>query len=709
MKTTYYVSGLDCAHCAMKIEEKLNTLPKIQSAVLSFTSGELRVVSDADDETLTNLISSVIDQLEPEASLTKQQPKHQKDPHCHDKHCAKHLHDQKKPNLLRRIPLEVFSLAISLLLLIPALLFKNTLAASVLFFLSGLSAGFRVFLKGLKKLFRLSIDENFLLLVAFAAAFGIGEYFEACLVVILFAVGEFLEDRAVENSKRSIEALTQIRPETANLMKDGVLAEISCEDVQIGDIILVKPGERVPLDCIVLSGNSQADNAAITGESIPIAVAEGSQLLSGGINLTAALECRVTHSFTDSTASRIIEMVKDSAAKKGKAEAFISRFAKIYTPIVIIAALLFAIIPPLIGLGSFSHWLYTALILLVAACPCAMVISVPLTFFSCIGAASKQGVLIKGGKYAEALAKADAIALDKTGTLTSGKLSLGSIKSCQSTCPDEQLLLLAAACECYSDHPIAKAVTGAVEAARLAVLDICDYQEIRGMGTVATINGSRYLCGAARLMEQNEIPVNGLPSANVYLANAETKELLGYLTVKDTLRPESKNTLEQLKQLGFKSALLLSGDRDEAVKECAEELGIAYKSELLPDGKVEEVERFKQSHRKTVFVGDGINDAPVLAAADIGIAMGLGADSAIEAADVVLVSGNLSALPSGIRLAKKAMRIIYFNIVFALAAKFIVFLLALFGLGQMWMAVIADVGVSIFSVINAARLLKKQK
>lgn len=705
----FYVDGLDCAHCAMKIEEKLNTLPGINGAALNFATGELRIQSNLDDTQLTEQIQTILKQLEPDAILrTQQLVSHQHGNSHNSCDCSDSCEEKrnKKHQLMPRLPLLLLGTAV--LLLIPALMLKGSIASAVLFFLSGLAAGYQVFWKGLKKLRTLTLDENILLLIAFIAAFLIGEYFEACLVVILFSVGELLEDHAVERSKKSIEALTQIRPETAGVLRDGKIYELPCEDVQIGDTIVVKPGERIPLDCVVLSGNSQTDNAAITGESVPVPAAEGSALSSGGINLSSALTCRVTHSFVDSTASRIIEMVKDSAAKKGNAEAFISRFAKIYTPIVIIIALLLAVVPPLAGLGSYSQWVYTALVLLVAACPCAIVISVPLTFFSCIGAASRRGVLIKGGKYVEALAQSDAIAFDKTGTLTTGQLTVDKITPADESISRDALLMLAAACERYSTHPIAKAVLEAVPEEKLAGLDISDSTEIRGMGTSAVINGVKYLCGAGRMMEKAGLSLDGLPEANIYVADPVQKRVLGAISVKDTLRPESKSTLAQLKQLGIKTVMLLSGDRKEAVEACAKELKIECRAELLPENKVTAVEQLKTEHKKTAFVGDGINDAPVLAAADVGIAMGLGSDSAIEAADMVLVSGNLSSLPGGIRLAKKAMRIIYFNVVFALLAKLAVFILALFGLGQMWMAVFADVGVSIIAVLNAARLMKQK-
>jgi len=713
---TYYIIGLDCANCARKIEEKLSSSPQIQAATLNFATGELRLQSELPEAELFSLVQKTVDQIEPDATVTDSPPASHAHPHQHC-HCETHEHEHNHEHEHRhkknsssgskRFSLPLLLLGTSILLLISALLLKGNPLSPILFAVSGLLSGYSCFWKGLKKLRRLSFDENILLLIAFVAAFLIGEYLEACLVIILFSIGEMLEEIAVNNSKKSIKALTRIRPETANLLQDGKLHPIDCREVQVGDLILISPGERIPLDCVICSGHSQVDNAAITGESIPIDVAQNDPLLSGGINLTAALECRVTHSFVDSTASRIIEMVKESAAKKGNAEAFISRFAKVYTPIVIAIAILLAILPPLFGAGSFSHWIYTALILLVASCPCAIVISVPLTFFSCIGAASKRGVLIKGGKYIEALAKADAIALDKTGTLTAGEPSVDRVICLDEAQTENEILALAAACERYSTHPIAGALLRAVSEESLESFSITDYTEVRGMGTSVSIDGTPYLCGSKRMMMQNGFSVEHLPDANIYLANRAQNKVLGAITMQDTLRAESPSVLSKLKQLGIKSITLLSGDRRNAVEACANRLSIDFQAELLPENKVEAIESIKSNHKKTIFVGDGINDAPVLAAADVGIAMGLGSDSAIEAADAVLVSGTLSALPDGIKLSKKAMRIIYFNIIFALTAKLAVFLLALFGMGQMWMAVFADVGVSILSVLNAARLLRK--
>ncbi len=692
----YYIHGLDCASCAMKLENKLKELPLLQNVTLNFTAGELLIETVEPTCDPFEAICAVVAELEPDVMVSEQKPISAPHPNSHPHHPVKRF----------RLSLPIITLVLGAVLLLPALLLQGTSISVIGFFLSGLLAGWQIFWKGLKKLRRLCIDENILLLISFAAAFAIAEYFEACMVVLLFSFGEALENLAVSRSKRSIEALTKIRPEVATVLRNGKQEQLPCEQISIGDILLIKPGERTGLDCEIIAGESQIDNSAITGEAIPVTVAPGDLLLSGSINLSHALTASVIHRFVDSTASRMIDMVKNAAAQKSNTENFISRFAGIYTPIVILAAILLALIPPLLGFGSFEHWLYTALIFLVASCPCALVISVPLGFFACIGAESKLGVLIKGSKYIEALAKLDTIAFDKTGTLTSGKLTISASDSYQPDYSSKQLLALAAACEQYSTHPIAASILATVTAQQLPTPT--DYHEIRGLGISATIDGSSYLCGNKRLLAAYGFDTAALPPANIYLADYDNQRILGGITVSDTLRTESAEILQELAALGAKRATILSGDNEEAVRSTAQALGMDYRAALLPEAKLAALETLKQTARNTAFVGDGINDAPVLAAADIGIAMGLGSDSAIEAADAVLVSDNLTALPKAIRLAKKCMRILYFNVALALITKLLVFLLALFGMGEMWMAVLADVGVSILAVLNATRLLQKK-
>ncbi len=700
MMIRYHIDGLDCANCARKIEEAVNRLPKVNSAVLNFASGELRIHSDEEEAVLQQQVKQIITKIEPDAFLktaAKQNtktvsPSHRENKQCHG--CK----DGTLPFLL-----------LGAFLYITALLFGEGVLAILLFGVAGIFAGYSTFWKGIQKLRHFRFDENNLLLIAFIASFIIGEYAEGCMVILLFSIGQRLENLAVDRSRKKIEALTEIRPETARLLSDGVWKEVRCEEVKIGDQILLTAGDRIPLDCTVISGTSQVDQSAITGESIPRDVCEGETLLSGSITLTSPLECRVTQTFDCSTAARMIEMVKESAAQKGNAETFISRFAAKYTPCVMITALLFAMIPPIFGWLTLSRSVYTALVLLVAACPCAIVISVPLAFFSCIGVVSGKGVLIKGGKYVETLAKADQFAFDKTGTVTTGELVVEQVFVLDPALTSHKITEIAAKCEAYSNHPIAKALHPLLPDMLLQNEKIEEYVEYSGLGIRATIEGVPYLCGGRRLVEKSGFSLSELPDAALYLADLQQQKIVGAIRFRDQLRAESKDVMVALKRFGARKITLLSGDREDAVKACADELQIDARFELIPEQKVQAVQEMKHLGKATAFIGDGINDAPVLAAADIGIAMGLGSDSAIEAADAVLVAGNLTALPDAIRLSKQTIRIIRFNLIFALVIKLAVFCMAFFGMGQMWMAVFADVGVSVISVLNVIRLFQNKK
>lgn len=564
-------------------------------------------------------------------------------------------------------------------------------------------AGFPLFWSGIKSMIRLRLDETALLLIAVVAAMALGEFWEGALVTILFRLGNQLEGLAVARSKKSIAALTKIRPETANLLqKNGNYQETAAVSIPTGSQILIKPGERVPLDAVVESGESMVDTAVLTGESIPRQVGPGDELLSGMVNRDGALHCRTTNTFSDSAASRIIQLVQESSVKKGNTEKLISKFSRVYTPCIIIAAILLTFLPPLLGMGSISMWLSRALVFLVASCPCALVISIPLSFFAGIGAGSRRGVLVKGSKALEALAKTRNTVFDKTGTLTTGKLSVTSVVPLDETLSADELLRLSAVGESFSAHPMAQAVVahyGPVDTS-----SVSEYQELPGMGVAYQIGGDQYLCGGDRLLTKYEIDTASLPHANIYLA--KNGVVLGYLTVADTLRPDAKTALEQLKALGVERTVILTGDNARTAEEIRRECGADQVwAELLPADKVSHLEQIKQSG-STVFVGDGMNDAPVLAMADVGVAMGLGTDAAIEAADVVLVSDKLSDLPQAVKLAKRTVSIAKFNIVFALGIKAVVLVLGACGLAAMWMAVFADVGVSILAVLNATRILR---
>lgn len=563
-----------------------------------------------------------------------------------------------------------------------------------------LLVGWELFWKGLKGLLRFSLDETTLMTIAVVAAFAIGEGFEGAMVTILYQIGEYFEDRAVMNSRKRIDALVSIVPENANLLNpDGSVTEVPASQLEPGDLLLVRAGDRIPLDCEVLEGEGQVDTAAITGESIPVSVSNGSELLSGMINLTAALKCRATKRSADSAASKIADLVKEATQKKSKTERFITRFSRWYTPAVVIAAVLLAVLPPIFGAGAFSEWLHRALIFLVASCPCALVISVPLTFYSVIGAASKKGALIKGSSHVEALSKIENVVFDKTGTLTTGNLSVQEIRTL-SDLPEEEILRLAAICESASAHPIAKAVT-----ARYGAPTSPDSsEEISGKGVKAQINGKTYYCGSARLLKDAGISLDGAPESGLYLAD-ETA-LLGCIQVGDTVKPEAAEALKELKAMGVRKTVMLTGDRAQAAETVRAALGVdEARSNLLPQDKVSALQEIRKSG-PTAFVGDGINDGPVLAAADVGVAMGMGSDLAAQAADVVLPGNRLTSIPAAIRAARKGMKIANENIVFILIVKAAVLILGALGLAPMWAAVFADVGTALLAVLNAMRVAR---
>lgn len=574
--------------------------------------------------------------------------------------------------------------------------------SAVLYGLAAAAAGWRVFAEGMRALFRLRLDETTLMSIAVIAAFCLGEFSEAALVAILFQLGEALEDRAVDRSRDSIRKLADIRPDTARVLIDDREEMRPAGQVQIDDVIAVHPFERIPLDGIILTGESALDSSALTGESLPQEAAPGSQVLSGMMNQHGLLTIRVTNDFQSSAASRILSLVEDASSRKGDAEKLITRFARIYTPVVILLAVLLMIVPPLVSLGSFQTWLYRALIFLVASCPCALVISVPLGFFAAIGAQSKNGVLVKGGKYIEILSKANAAVFDKTGTLTSGDLNVGSVLPADGV-KREDLLRLAAAAEQYSAHPAAAAIRREAGDSPLPLAE--DPKELSGLGVEAVVEGKRILCGRRSLLESRGIPMDQAPEASLYAA--ADGRLLGGIVLSDTPRPDAASGVARLKELGVARVVMLTGDNPKAAKRMAEQCGVdEYRAGLLPEGKVSALEQIRQETGRTVFVGDGINDAPVLAAADCGVAMGLGTDAAIEASDVVLTAGKPSRLAAAVSLSRRAMRVIRFNIVFALLVKAIVLVLAAFGQTPMWLAVFADVGVALLAVLNSMRVLR---
>ena len=570
-------------------------------------------------------------------------------------------------------------------------------ASAVSHGLAAVLSGYGVFIDGVKNLVKLNFTENVLMSIAVIVAFCLGEFGEAAAVAILFNLGERAEEIAESRSRRSISALTEMRPDTARVLRGGAEQIVSPATVAVDEMVAVNPYERIPLDGVIAEGSSYIDNAALTGESVPVEVAPGDSVLSGGVNGSARLVLRVTRAFEDSTASRILRMIEESSARKSNAEKLITRFARVYTPIVLVLAILVAVLPPLLGLGAFTVWLYRALTMLVASCPCALVISVPLGFFAGIGAESKIGMLIKGGKYLEALAKTDAVVLDKTGTITTGTLSVSSVWTAEGV-SEQALLKLAASAEALSTHPVAKAIRAAAGDAPEAE----EIREIAGRGIEAVVGGKRILAGRSTFLQENGVDVSQLPACTV--AIAADGRAVGGIVLADTVKPDSAAAIADMKKTGVREVVMLTGDNETAAQAVAAQVGVTdYRAGLLPQDKAKAVEAMQG---RRVFVGDGVNDAPVLAAADCGIAVGLGSQAAIETADAVLSSGSLALLPRAIRLARRSMNVIRFNIVFALATKAAVILCIPFGFVPMWVGVFADVGVTALTVLNTMRILR---
>lgn len=554
-------------------------------------------------------------------------------------------------------------------------------------------------------------DENFLMTIATFGAFGVGEYSEAVAVMLFYQVGELFQSYAVSRSRQSIADLMDICPEYANLEKDGELVQADPDDVEIGDIIVIKPGERVPLDGRVISGESMVDTSALTGESVPRRVETGSEIISGCINESGVLRVEVTKEFDDSTVARILELVENASSKKAQVENFITRFARYYTPAVVAAAALLAVVPPLALGAGFGPWIQRACIFLVISCPCALVISVPLSFFGGIGAASRNGVLVKGSNYLEALAQMDTIVFDKTGTLTKGEFKVTEIRP--SGMSGEELLRLAALAEHYSNHPISLSIRDAYEKAggRMNLSSIGKNEEISGHGVRTEIDGSVVLAGNGRLMKAEGIAYEPCESIGTVVYLARDGVFAGTIVISDTVKEHAAQAIRDLKQAGVKRTVMLTGDRKAVGEAVAEKLGLdEVFTELLPADKVEQVECLlagQAEGRKLAFVGDGINDAPVLTRADIGIAMGsMGSDAAIEAADVVLMDDDPARISVVVRISRKTLSIVKQNIVFALGVKALVLALGAFGMANMWEAVFADVGVSVIAILNAMRALK---
>ena len=590
--------------------------------------------------------------------------------------------------------------------------FNNIWINNILYIISYVIVGLEIVLKAIRNIFRGKIfDENFLMTVATIGAFGIGEFPEAVAVMLFYQVGELFQSFAVDKSRKSISNLMDIRPDYANLQTGDNVEKVDPDEVNIGDIIIVKPGEKIPLDGVVIEGDSMIDTMALTGESVPRAVRSGNEVLSGCINKNGLLKIEVTKEYDESTVSKILDLVENASNKKSKSENFISKFAKYYTPIVVVIAVLLAIVPPFILVdSSFSEWIYRALSFLVVSCPCALVISIPLSFFGGIGGASKMGILIKGSNYLEALASTSTVVLDKTGTLTEGVFEVQKIYPVSIS--EEELLMFAAYAENFSTHPIAQSIKNAY-GKEIENSLISNTEELTGRGIFSIISEKEVLIGNEKLMQERNINFEKCNDIGTVVYVAINNNYVGYILISDKIKEDSKKAITNLKQNGIKT-IMLTGDKKDVGEDVARKIGLdEVYTELLPDGKVSIVEEFiqnKSSKEKIVFVGDGINDAPVLALADIGMAMGgLGSDAAIEAADIVIMTDEPSKVYEAIKLSKRTIRIVKENIVFAIAVKISVLILSALGISTMWEAVFADVGVSIIAIINALRVLKIKK
>jgi len=692
-RTTLVLKGLDCAGCAAKIEAQVNDISEVESASLNFSVGKIFIVSK-DNKHLDSIIDktkAIINKLEPHVKVLEE-----KDVTDND------VSDKK----------ELSSIAIGgFIFLLAIVLNLSPWFEFGLFFLAYIIVGGGILLRAGRNILKGQVfDENFLMSIATLGAFAIGEFPEGVAVMIFYKVGELFQNIAVNRSRRSIKSLMDIRPDYANLKIDGNLKVVSPEDVCIGDFILVKAGERVPLDGKVVDGESMVDTTALTGESVPRKINIGDDILSGFINKSGLLTIEVTKGYSESTVSKILDLVENASSKKAPTEQFITKFSRYYTPVVVFSALALAIIPPLfIQDATFSEWIYRALIFLVVSCPCALVVSIPLGFFGGIGAASKNGILIKGGNYLEALNHVDTIVFDKTGTLTKGTFRVTEVFT-KGNLSKESLIRYAAYGESFSNHPIAHSILR--EYGEEINKDIIkDYQEISGHGIIASVDGSNVAIGNSKLMSKENIQSPNVGKAGTIIHVAIDGSYEGYIIISDTLKSDAKETITKLKELGIKKTIMLTGDSKTVANSVATKLGLdEYHAELLPHKKVEILESLElniNNKRKLAFVGDGINDAPVLARADVGIAMGgLGSDAAIEASDIVLMTDEPSKIVTAIKIAKLTRKIVIQNIVFALGIKGFVLLLGALGFATMWAAVFADVGVALIAVLNSMRILR---
>lgn len=686
----YKVQGLECASCAAKIEEASNKVEHVEAFTIDLMKYNVRVnIEDgANEKDVLKTLNAIADNIEPGALFVSEENV---------------AEDEIKDYTLYRI-------GASIVLLIIGLVLKDQVIGNLMLIISYIIVGYDVLILAVKNLLRgRALDENFLMGLATVGAFAINERFEAVLVMLLYQIGEYLQNYAVDQSRKSISSLMDIKPDYAVKLVDGNEVKCDPDEINVGDIIIIRPGEKVPLDGKVISGLSSIDAKALTGESMPVEVSVDSDVLSGSINLDGVLEVEVTKAYFESTVKQILDLVENASANKAPAEKFIARFAKYYTPIVVAFAVILAFGVPLVTIGKlydYNH-LYNALTFLVISCPCALVISVPLSFFGGIGGASKIGVLFKGSNYVESLAKADHVLFDKTGTLTEGNFAVVDVIT---DTDREDVIKYAAFAEYYSNHPIAKSIVQEY-GERINTELLTDAEEIAHHGVGVTYEGQKIWAGNYKLMTLNGIEANEYKTDKSVVYVALDNQYLGVIVIADEIKSEAYNAIKNLKALGINDLEMLTGDHELIAKEVATKLGLSdYHSSLTPVDKVNIVSQHMENNRNVVFVGDGINDAPVLTTSSVGVAMGaLGSDAAIEAADVIIMDDNPNKLPSAIKQSKRTMKIVKQNIVFALSIKFLFMILGTMGISNMAMAVFADVGVSLLAILNAVRLLNVKK
>lgn len=705
-RKTYILENLGCAHCASKMEDKINQIPQVSDAVIIYATKQLRITAK-DCDALLPEIRKICSDIESQVKVLPQKQTGRKAESS-----------AKTENIQKKISHDTWELVG---IICGALLFAGSAAADyagmsdrLTFALSALSyiiLGGSVILKAIRNIFKGQIfDENFLMSIATLGAFVISEYLEAVGVMLFYRIGEYFEHKAVERSRGQIMDAVDMRPETVTLITSEGTSVIAAEDARTGDILLIRPGDRIPLDSTVTEGESRLDTSPITGEPVPVSVKCGDSVTSGCINTSGQLKIRVEKPLSESMVTRILDSVENAAASKPKIDRFITRFSKIYTPCVVIGALLLAVVPSFIT-GNWNYWVYTALTFLVMSCPCALVLSVPLAFFSGIGAGSKKGILFKGGVSIEALGKLKAVVMDKTGTITEGNFELQQVIS-GGNFTEKELLTLAACCEYNSTHPIAVSIVNAAKASGLNISAPSSLEEIAGHGIAAEMyDGKKVLCGNRKLMEKYSIKLPSFSKQNfgaeVFIASGGL--FAGRLIISDTLKSDAAEAVKRLKSMGLYT-VMLTGDSKDSAEEVAEKTGIdEVHAKLLPQDKLSILTEVRSRHGSVMFVGDGINDAPVLAGADVGAAMGSGADAAIEAADAVFMNTGAVSIPDAISIAKRTGRIAMQNVVFALAVKAVVMLLGIAGFANMWLAVFADSGVAMLCVLNSVRILYQSR